>query len=190
MPATPTQPAYLTISRHGTYYFRVVIPKPLRSAFGVQREMRRSLKTDSLRLALRRARQYAARFEAAFETHASYKSAITEEEWHELEAQLKRSDIVKALTGHTKRPIPERQRELAESLYTASLSLPRPQFVKLLPKLIDSLALQQLRAPAQAVAPSAPPILQAEQRSDGPTLYELWELQRQQTVRLAHTQRN
>ncbi|RJG12598.1 site-specific integrase [Pseudomonas cavernicola] len=63
----PAQPAFLTLNRHGTYYFRVVIPKPLRSAFGLQREIRRSLKTDSLRLALRRARQYAARFETAFD---------------------------------------------------------------------------------------------------------------------------
>lgn len=225
--AMPTQPAYLTISRHGTYYFRVVIPKPLRFAFGVQREIRRSLKTDSLRLALRRARQYAARFEAAFDkvlgvveqddyepseedlelfmeqlnkaseaelwkTHSSnaggpapaYKSAISEEEWHELDAQLKRSDIAKALTGHAKRTIPEGQQELAESLYTASLSLPRPQFIKLLPKLIESLALQQLRPPAQTVMPSAPPPSPAEPQSNGPTLYELWELQRETERRL------
>ena len=63
----PTQPAYLTLNRHGTYYFRLVVPKPLRSAFGLQREIRRSLKTDSQRLALRRARQYAARYEAIFD---------------------------------------------------------------------------------------------------------------------------
>ncbi|WP_084312585.1 site-specific integrase [Pseudomonas jinjuensis] len=58
-------PSYLTISRHGTYYFRAVIPRPLRSLFNGQREIRRTLKTDSQRLALKRARQYAARFEAA-----------------------------------------------------------------------------------------------------------------------------
>lgn len=63
----PAQPAYLTLNRHGTYYFRIVTPIRLRLAFGLQREIRRSLKTDSLRLALRRARQYAARFETAFD---------------------------------------------------------------------------------------------------------------------------
>jgi integrase len=63
----PTIPSYLTVNRHGTYYFRLVVPKPLRSAFGSQREIRRSLKTDSQRLALRRARQYAARYEAIFD---------------------------------------------------------------------------------------------------------------------------
>jgi len=56
----PTNPSYLTVDRHGTDYFRLVVPKPLRSAFGSQREIRRSLKTDSQRLALCRARQYAA----------------------------------------------------------------------------------------------------------------------------------
>lgn len=63
----PVHPSYLTINRHGTYYFRLVVPKPLRSVFGLQREIRRSLKTDSQRLALRRARQYAARYEAIFD---------------------------------------------------------------------------------------------------------------------------
>lgn len=63
----PAHPLFLTQNRHGMYYFRIVIQKPLRSAFGLQREIRRTLKTDSTRLALRRARQYAASFEAAFE---------------------------------------------------------------------------------------------------------------------------
>lgn len=63
----PVQPAFLTLNRHKTYYFRIVVPKPLRTAFSLQREIRRSLKTDSARLALKRARQYAARFEAAFD---------------------------------------------------------------------------------------------------------------------------
>ncbi|WP_369403324.1 DUF6538 domain-containing protein [Pseudomonas syringae group genomosp. 3] len=61
----PAQPSHITINRHRTYYFRIriiiVVPKPVRAALGLQREIRRSLKTDSLRLALRRARQYAAR---------------------------------------------------------------------------------------------------------------------------------
>ncbi|MGE8452269.1 MAG: DUF6538 domain-containing protein, partial [Pseudomonadales bacterium] len=63
----PAQPAYITRNRHGTFYFRIVVPLPLRCALGFQREIRRSLKTDSQRLALRRARQFAARYEAAFD---------------------------------------------------------------------------------------------------------------------------
>ena len=63
----PAQPAYITRNRHGTFYFRIVVPSPLRSALGFQREIRRSLKTDSQRLALRRARQFTARYEAVFD---------------------------------------------------------------------------------------------------------------------------
>ncbi|PIK80028.1 site-specific integrase [Pseudomonas sp. 382] len=63
----PKFPAHISPNRHGTYYFRVVVPKPLRSAFGIQKEIRRSLQTDSLRLALRKARQYSARYETVFD---------------------------------------------------------------------------------------------------------------------------
>ncbi|HEY0286627.1 MAG TPA: DUF6538 domain-containing protein [Pseudomonas sp.] len=63
----PAQPSYLSLNRHGTYYFRIVTPKPLRVALGLPREIRRSLKTDSLKQALRRARQYVARYEAVFD---------------------------------------------------------------------------------------------------------------------------
>jgi hypothetical protein len=60
-------PSYMTLNRHGTYYFRIVIPLPLRPLLNGQREIRRSLKTDSHRLARKRARQYAARYEATFD---------------------------------------------------------------------------------------------------------------------------
>ncbi|MSU95339.1 site-specific integrase [Pseudomonas mandelii] len=63
----PKQPSHIAINRHGMYLFRIVIPQTLRSAFNLQREIRRSLKTDSKRLALRRARQYAAKYEAVFD---------------------------------------------------------------------------------------------------------------------------
>lgn len=223
----PTQPAFLTLNRHGTYYFRVVIPKPLRSAFGLQREIRRSLKTDSLRLALRRARQYAARFDAAFdrvlavvdqddyeptdedyelfnqqlnqasqaelwgshsnnpvETAPAHRSIFTDEEWREAEEQQRRGDIAKALTGHAKRPIPENQQELAERLYTSGLNLPRPQFLKMLPKLIEGLVLQQFSGLTQTISAQASATAQAEPQPDGPTLFELWELQRETEKRL------
>ena len=63
----PVQPAYITRNRHGTFYFRMVVPLPVRNVLGMRREIRRSLKTDSQRLALRRARQYVARFDAVFD---------------------------------------------------------------------------------------------------------------------------
>lgn len=60
-------PSYLALNRHGTFYFRIIIPRSLRLLFHGQREIRRTLKTDSQRLARKRARQYAARYEAVFD---------------------------------------------------------------------------------------------------------------------------
>lgn len=60
-------PTYLSQNRHGTFYFRMVIPASLRPLVNGKREIRRSLKTDSERLALKRARQHAARFDSIFD---------------------------------------------------------------------------------------------------------------------------
>jgi hypothetical protein len=38
-------PAHLKRSRHGIYYFRLVLPFPSRAFFGLKREIRRSLGT-------------------------------------------------------------------------------------------------------------------------------------------------
>ena len=60
-------PCYLSLNRHQTYYFRIVIPVPIRPLVNGKREIRRSLKTNSRKLALKRARQHAVRFESAFD---------------------------------------------------------------------------------------------------------------------------
>lgn len=60
-------PTYLSKNRHGTFYFRMVIPASLRSLVNGKREIRRSLKTDSEKLALKRARQHAVRFDSIFD---------------------------------------------------------------------------------------------------------------------------
>lgn len=208
----PAQPAYITQNRHGTFYFRIVVPSPLRSALGLQREIRRSLRTDSQRLALRRARQYAARYEAAFdkvltvldqdhceltdeeveryaeqihqavraeaygswstpptEPDRSTESSLTDAEWQALDEQQRRAAVAIALTGSSKRSIPEPQRALAEQLYVAGRSLPARKFRQLIPKLIDELTLKQLRPAGEACEVVAPASQQA-----CPTLYELW----------------
>lgn len=67
VPSMKPAPSYLTRNRHGTFYFRMVIPAPLRPLVNGKREVRRSLKTDSERLALKRARQHAVRFESVFD---------------------------------------------------------------------------------------------------------------------------
>jgi len=55
---------YICQNRHGTYYARLVIPKALQSHFNNKREVRRSLQTDSRRLAIKRARGYRVQFDA------------------------------------------------------------------------------------------------------------------------------
>lgn len=60
-------PTYLTRNRHGTFYFRMVIPTSLRPLVNGKREVRRSLRTDSERLALKRARQHAVHFDSIFD---------------------------------------------------------------------------------------------------------------------------
>ncbi len=55
-------PAYICRNRHGTYYFRLVLPSHARQYFpGHKRELRRSLKTDSRKVAICRARCYRVR---------------------------------------------------------------------------------------------------------------------------------
>ncbi|MFT0516302.1 MULTISPECIES: DUF6538 domain-containing protein [Pseudomonas] len=216
----PAQPSFLTLNRHGTYYFRLVIPKPLRSAFRSQREIRRSLKTDSQRLALRRARQYIARYDAIFdrmlavvekddyqpsaedyelflsqlkkadahtdwsdaeppEPPQEFKSQLSDLEWQELEDGQRKAVIAQALTGHPDRAIPEASQELAERLFTEGRRLPIRQFRQLLPKLIERLALEPQPQPATALTqPAHPPA------DNGPTLYEVWQLQWENQERL------
>ena len=219
----PAQPSYLSTNRFGTYYFRMVTPAPLRIVLGLQREIRRSLKTDSLRLALRRARQYVARYEAVFdkvlnvvnrddyqptdedielfieqieqaddaknwglyssgptEPAQAAKSVLSDDEWCEIEEKQRRKFIATLLTGQSSRAIPESQQELAEQLYASGRSLPIPQFKKLLPTLLERLALQPLNSPGPAPIDPKP-----IQQPVGPTLYELWKLHWDSQTRLA-----
>lgn len=220
----PSHPTYLSKNRHGTYYFRIVTPKPLRSAFGLQREIRRSLKTDSLRLALRRARQYAARFEAAFDKvlavadHDDYvptdddyelytneveqadsagawacnpteprekaRSTISDEDWQEIEIQQRWSAIAELLTGSATRTIPESQKALADQIFAAGNGIPVTRFRKLLPKLLEELALQQLTKPGVSASAPASPVAPLTPQPSSPTLYELWHELRETDRRL------
>ncbi|WP_271410044.1 site-specific integrase [Pseudomonas sp. Q1-7] len=220
----PAQPAYITLNRHGTFYFRIVVPSPVRTALGLQREIRRSLKTDSQRLALRRARQFAARYEAAFDKVLSVidrddyqltaedmeragevieqagrpiswgswasepeeptppsKSALSDADWRQVEMTGRLSEIALALTGSATRPIPEHQQALADYLLDWGLPLPHQTFKRGLAKQIEAFALR--RVGSLSAAPMTPTLV-PEPVTGGPTLYELWELQREAEVRL------
>ncbi|HEY8098270.1 MAG TPA: DUF6538 domain-containing protein, partial [Methylobacter sp.] len=56
--------AYMCKNRHGTYYARFIIPKHLQSHFNNKKEIRRSLQTDSRKIATKRARIYRVEFES------------------------------------------------------------------------------------------------------------------------------
>ncbi|MDD5462584.1 MAG: site-specific integrase [Methylococcales bacterium] len=56
--------AYMCKNRHGTYYARFIIPKLLQPHFNNKKEIRRTLQTDSRKLAVKRARIYRVEFES------------------------------------------------------------------------------------------------------------------------------
>ena len=60
-----TAPAYLALSRHGIFYFRMTVPSAVRPVFGA-REVKRSLKTPHRQTAIRLARVCAVHCEHLF----------------------------------------------------------------------------------------------------------------------------
>lgn len=67
MTTTLRIPAYLRLSRHGIYYFRIIVPMALRSRWSGRPEIKMSLKTRDLRQALVRARDLAVAAHRSFE---------------------------------------------------------------------------------------------------------------------------
>jgi integrase len=55
--------AFMCKNRHGVYYARFIIPKHLQSHFNNKKEVRRTLQTDSRKLAIKRTRVYRVEFE-------------------------------------------------------------------------------------------------------------------------------
>lgn len=99
-------------------------------------------------------------------------SQLSDREWQEVEDGQRKALIAQALTGHPTRPIPESSQELAERLFIEGRPLPIRQFRQLLPKLIETLALENRATPHPALTqPVQPP------EAEGPTLYEIWQLQ-------------
>jgi integrase len=68
---------YVCQNRHGTYYARLIIPRVLQSQFINKREIRRSLQTDSRRLAIQRARAYRVQFEILLDELMGTKNDIS-----------------------------------------------------------------------------------------------------------------
>jgi len=176
VPDMKCNPSYLTINRHGTFYFRIVIPRSLRAFLNGQREVRRTLRTDSHSLARKRARQYAARYEATFDrvmslmkrdelglTEADYKelmellpdfSSPKDEDKPtepilsngEIEARLRRREVERLLTGAYGRRIPDDQEPLAQQLLELSRSYQPTELRAVLPKLREELVLRSINS--------------------------------------------
>lgn len=176
MPTMQRNPSYLTLNRHGTFYFRIVIPQHLRSLLSGRREVRRTLKTDSLTVARRRARQYAARYQAAFDRVTNVierdELGFSEDDYTELldlmpdfssptsadkpvepilsndeiEARQRRREVERLLTGAYGRPIPSEQESLAQQLLELSRPYMPTELRAVLPKLRDEVVLRKLNA--------------------------------------------
>lgn len=172
-------PSYLTRNRHGTFYFRIVIPRPLRALLHGQREVRRTLKTDSERLARKRARQYVARYEAVFDkvvnmverdelglTEADYKELMElvpdfsspQDESNpaepilsdkEIEARQRRREVERLLTGSYGRAVPGELKSIAEQLLQLSQMYQPTELRRVLPTLRDELVKSTLRSENQ-----------------------------------------
>lgn len=174
MPTMQRNPSYLTLNRHGTFYFRIVIPQHLRALLSGRREIRRTLKTDSLTLARRRARQYAARYQATFDRVTRVierdELGLSEDDYTELldlmpdfssstsadkpfepilsndeiEARQRRREVERLLTGAYGRSIPSEQESLAQELLEFSRSYMPTELRAVLPRLRDEVVLRKL----------------------------------------------
>ena len=69
---------YMCKNRHGVYYARFIIPKHLQSHFNNKKEVRRTLQTDSRKLAIKRARIYRVEFEKIVDELMSKSDKTTE----------------------------------------------------------------------------------------------------------------
>lgn len=211
MPIVKSVPSYLSLNRHGTYYFRIVIPSPIRALIHGKREIRRSLKTDSQRLALKRARQHAVRFESVFDrvlrmtaqdeyepsaedlalleellskpevgvwadtNEASKTSPEPQLSDSQLEAQQRRREVERLLTGAYHRPIPSAQEPLARRLLELSRPYQPTELRAILPRLRDELVLRDL-SPEHTASSSKDAPRHDPAMADW-TLYQVWEHQ-------------
>jgi hypothetical protein len=85
-------PAYIHRSRHGIYFFRIVVPRTLREAFDGRTEVRRSLHTRKLREAIQVAQPLAMRLLGIFERAHAIMSRHTPT-FEELLAKAKKGEL-------------------------------------------------------------------------------------------------
>ena len=98
---------YMCKNRHGIYYARFIIPKHLQSHFSNKKEIRRTLQTDSRKLAIKRARAYRVKFESIVD---ELMTKLEKGIYHAFEVTLKGETSItlpngeeKSITGEIKR---------------------------------------------------------------------------------------
>ena len=98
---------YMCKNRHGVYYARFIIPKHLQSHFNNKKEVRRTLQTDSRKLAIKRARVYRVEFESIVD---ELMTKLEKGIYHAFEVRLKGETSItlpngekKTITGEIKR---------------------------------------------------------------------------------------
>ena len=98
---------YMCKNRHGIYYARFIIPKHLQSHFSNKKEIRRTLQTDSRKLAIKRARAYRVKFESIVD---ELMTKLEKGTYHAFEVTLKGETSItlpngeeKSITGEIKR---------------------------------------------------------------------------------------
>ena len=69
-------PSYVSLSRHGIYYFRLYVPEHLRAITGNRINIRKSLHTGNAQEAIRLARRLVAQYHEAFTSYARIGMAI------------------------------------------------------------------------------------------------------------------
>lgn len=63
----PRNPCYIAQDRHGVYHFRARVPEAIREHFNGKAEIKRTLRTDSRREALKAARAYRVELDRLFD---------------------------------------------------------------------------------------------------------------------------
>ena len=102
--------AYMCKNRHGMYYARFIVPKHLQIHFNNKKEIRRTLQTDSRKLAIKRARAYRVQFEKIVD---ELMTKLEKGIYHAFEVTLKGEANVTLPNGEEKTITGEIKRNLA-----------------------------------------------------------------------------
>ena len=119
-------PANLWLNRHGTWYFRAVIPLHLRQHFPHnKREVRRSLRTDSKRLAIRLARECRVAFDSLLEQLEVAKGKSIRIDWiKDIKIPLPNGEKIEI--GEIDQGDPEKEKETIAAITKAAASAFHP----------------------------------------------------------------